>query len=243
MIFAYKSVSKRRRNANLKLAGAMLVISTSWAQAQTAEEMVMVNDADACAPTACRDDSELSWGDMNALQRHIAFFDLNQSGKINLRETTTSLGDLGLAPVLAYPAAMAIHAAMATPSSGHPSLTIDLSGIEAGIHGSDSGLYGNDGEFIPERFDAWFQKWDRDANGALDGAELANRLYQESDLLDVFGVFASGGEYAVLYLVAAESGKISKERMLALYDGSLFYRLAIARGRLGTRLLPPVFEP
>lgn len=228
-----------RQVLTIALTGNLLTLSAPQAYAYQSPDVVMVNDtADLCTPATCRDAPALTWSEMNALQRHITFFDLDQSGKITLGETIQGLIDLGVARPLALPAAMAIHTAMGTPSSGRPSLTIDLRGIEAGIHGSDSGLYGNDGEFVPERFDAWFDKWDTNHNEALDVKELAYRLYQESDLLDVFGVFASTGEYAALFLVAAEDGEISKERMLGLFDGSLFYRLALTRGTLGPRPLP-----
>lgn len=194
-----------------------------------------VERAEECAPQLA-----IAWQDMTALQRHLAFFDLDGDGKITLVETFDGLRDLGMAPPLALPAAIAINSAMATPTAGYPSLTIDLANIEAGIHGSDSGLYGNDGEFLEERFDRWFSKWDKDQDGALNVQELAQRLYQEMDLFDLFGVIASGGEYAALYMIAAEDGKISKARMRGLFTGTLFYQLAFTRGSLGCRFVPDV---
>ena len=170
--------------------------------------------------------------EMTALQKHLAFFDRNSDAKVSVRETLGGLRMLGIPAVVALPAAISINGAMATPTAGYPTLTLHIRSIEAGIHGSDTGIYDDNGLFVPEKFEAWFKTWDQDGDGALNLKELAKRLYKEEDLYDFFGLIASGGEFGALYLVAAEDGKISKERMLGLYDGSLFYTLARARGIL-----------
>ena len=174
----------------------------------------------------------IPWDEMTALQKHLAFFDHNRDTKVSVRETFSGLRMLGIPSVLAMPAAISINGAMATPTAGYPTLTLHIRSIEAGIHGSDTGIYDDNGVFVPEKFEAWFKTWDQDGDGALNLKELAKRLYKEEDLYDFFGLIASGGEFSALYLVAAEDGKISKERMLGLYDGSLFYTLARGRGIL-----------
>ena len=87
-------------------------------------------------------------------------------------------------------------------------------------------------------FEYVFRKWDKDGDGALDIKELTERWYRGVDLFDFFGAMASGGEFSALYLIAAEDGKMSKELMRSLYDGSLFYRVAAAKGKLGCRIFP-----
>lgn len=174
----------------------------------------------------------IPWDEMTALQKHLAFFDRNSDAKVSVRETFGGLRMLGMPSVVAMPAAISINGAMATPTAGYPTLTLHIRSIEAGIHGSDTGIYDDNGLFVLEKFEAWFKTWDQDGDGALNLKELAKRLYKEEDLYDFFGLIASGGEFAALYLVAAEDGKISKERMLGLYDGSLFYTLARAKGIL-----------
>lgn len=175
------------------------------------------------------------WSEMNALQRHLSFFDSEGDGKVTLQENFRGLRDLGIPSLLALPFAIAINGAMATPTAGYPSFTLKLAHIDAGMHGSDSGLYDDEGRFDSDRFERWFSTWDKNGDGALDLKELAQRLFKETDLFDLFGSVASGGEFGALFLVAAEQGKISKERMRELYEGELFYAVAAARGTLGCR--------
>ncbi len=177
----------------------------------------------------------IPWDEMNALQKHLSFFDKDGDGKVTLKENFQSLRDLGITPVLALPFALAINGAMATPTAGYPTFTLYLPRIDAGLHGSDSGLYDNEGRFDLQKFERWFTVWDKNGDGALGVSELAQRLFQETDLFDLFGSVASGGEFAALFLVAAEQGKLSKFRMQELYEGGLFYAVAAARGTLGCR--------
>jgi peroxygenase len=179
-----------------------------------------------CLPTT----TAIPWDDMTALQKHLAFFDFNTDAKVTVPETYRGLRVLGLPSLLSLPAALSINGAMATATAGYPSLTLRISSIEAGIHGSDTGIYDDDGAFNLQKFESWFKTWDKDHDDALSLKELAQRLYKEQDLFDFFGVIASGGEFGVLYLLAAEDGKISKDRMISLYEGTLFYDLAHERG-------------
>ncbi|WP_141736382.1 caleosin family protein [Oligoflexus tunisiensis] len=183
----------------------------------------------------CDSRPDIPWEEMNALEKHVAFFDLDADGRITVQETYRGLRDLGISPVLSAPFAAAINGALATPTAGYPTLTIQVDTIEAGIHGSDSGIYDDDGHFVPEVFHQWFKKWDADGDGALNLVELTRRWYAETDLFDFFGAIASGGEFSVLFLVAQENGKISEARMRGLYDGSLFYAIAGDLGTLGCR--------
>jgi peroxygenase len=172
----------------------------------------------------------IPWDQMTALQKHLAFFDFNVDAKVTVAETYRGLRILNLAPPFALSAAISINGAMATATAGFPSLTLRIPSIEAGIHGSDTGIYDDNGEFDPQKFEDWFATWDKDHDGALNFKELAQRLYKEQDLFDVFGILASGGEFGALYLLAAQDGKVSKERIAALYQGSLFYDLAREKG-------------
>jgi peroxygenase len=172
----------------------------------------------------------MPWEQMTALQKHLAFFDENYDAKVTVAETYRGLRILNLAPPLALSAAIGINGAMATATAGYPSMTLRIPAIEAGIHGSDTGIYDDNGEFDPKKFESWFTTWDKDKDGGLNLNELAQRLYKEQDLFDFFGVIASGGEFGALYLLAAKDGKVSKERMVALYQGTLFYELAQERG-------------
>jgi peroxygenase len=171
----------------------------------------------------------IPWDEMTALQRHVAFFDWNGDGYITVVEDYRGLRALGIDPVLASSFATAINGVLATPSRGFPSLTIDLRNIASGIHGSDSGIYDSEGRFVPAMFERLFTDWDRDGSDGLDPLELAGRAVRDADLFDVFGVVVSGAEFGLLFVVAAEDGELSRDRMRSFYDGTLFYVLAEER--------------
>jgi peroxygenase len=65
-----------------------------------------------------------------------------------------------------------------------PSLTVDANQIEAGKHGSDTGIFDESGFFVQGRFDRLFARYDGDGDGALDSEGLA-RLFEgnRTDLL------------------------------------------------------------
>jgi peroxygenase len=196
------------------------------------EELVVRSEADRAvlaldAPE--RQPPLIPWDDMTALQRHVAFFDWNGDGYITVIEDYRGLRALGIDPVSATAFATAINGALATPTRGFPSLTIDLRAIASSIHGSDSGIYDSEGNFVPEAFERLFAEWDRNRSDGLDPAELTARAIVDSDLWDVFGTVASAAEFGLLFVVAAEDGELSRDRMRAFYDGTLFYVLAEAR--------------
>ncbi len=171
----------------------------------------------------------IDWDDMTALQRHVAFFDYDGDGYVTLGEDYRGLRALGLDPVSSAAFATIINGALGTSTIGYPSLTISIYGIAGAVHGSDTGIYDSQGRFNEEQFDRLFADWDKNGDGGLNALELARRTVVEADLWDVFGVVASTGEFGLLFAVAAEDGKLSRDRMRAFYDGTLFYTLAEER--------------
>lgn len=179
------------------------------------------------------------WDEMTPLQKHVAFFDVNGDGRISVGEDFQGLQDVGIPPALAAPMAAAINLVLGTPTSGFPSLSIRVDNIEAASHGSTSGLYDdNELKLDVEKFNVWFERWDKDDSGGLSPRELATRSFEESDLLDPIGASAAAGEYALLFAIAAENGELSRETLMHMFDGSLFYRLAEKRGTLRCRAVP-----
>jgi peroxygenase len=180
------------------------------------------NDSPRAAPA-------IPWDDMTPLQKHVSFFDYNGDGYVTVLEDYRGLRALGIDPVSATAFASAINAALGTPTAGYPSLTISIYGIANGVHGSDTGIYDSQGRFVPQAFDQLFADWDRNGSGGLDPAELVARTLDDADLGDLFGITASGAEFGLLYAVAADDGELTRERMRAFYDGTLFYVLAEER--------------
>jgi peroxygenase len=171
----------------------------------------------------------IPWDEMTALQKHVSFFDYDGDGYVTVLEDYRGLRALGIDPVSASAFATAINAALGTSTVGYPSLTISIHGIANAVHGSDSGIYDSQGDFVPAAFDALFDDWDRNGSDGLDPVELAARAIDDADLGDVFGVTASAAEFGLLYAVAAEDGELTRDRMRAFYDGTLFYDLAEER--------------
>ena len=208
----------------IALAGCMdTEIDEGWDETAELDEALRIDARPPRLPPA------IPWDEMTALQRHVAFFDWNGDAYITVAEDYHGLRALGIPPVLAASFATSINAVLATPSRGFPSLTIDLRRIETGIHGSDSGIYDSHGRFVPEQFERLFDDWDRNGSDGLDPLELTARSIVDSDLWDVFGAAISAAEFGLLWVVAQEDGELSRDRMRAFYDGTLFYVLAAQR--------------
>ncbi|WP_437333801.1 caleosin family protein [Sorangium sp. So ce394] len=166
-------------------------------------------------------------GDRTALEMHSAFFDRNHDGIITLRETYEGLRAIGIGRVLSAWFALVINGALGLPTSRSfvPTLSITLENIHRAKHASDTGVYDKDGRFDPQKFDELFARWDKDRDGALNARELVARTLGDRDLLDVFGFLASAGEWGVLYALAGKGGKLTREQLRRMYDGTLFYEL------------------
>ncbi len=190
--------------------------------------------------TGCNPRTAMPWEEMTPLQRHVSYFDWDGDGTITVQEDYRGFRAMGTPPLVAAAAALAINAALGTPTSLYPTLTIDIAGIDRGIHGSDTGVYDDFGNFDEEKFDSLFKQWDRNGDNALDIGELTRRTIRQIDLFDFVGPIASVGEFGFLFYLAADrEGKLGRDRLRQQYVGTLFYRLAWERGALGCRSLPP----
>ncbi len=176
-----------------------------------------------------RAEPAIPWDEMTPLQKHVSFFDYDGDGYITVAEDYRGLRALGIDPLSASFFAVAINTGLGTPTMGYPSLTISIHDIDDGVHGSDTGIYDSQGRFVEEQFERLFEDWDRNDSGGLDLAELAARAVDDADVGDLFGVTASVAEFGLLFAVAAEDGELSRDRMRAFYDGTLFYDLAEER--------------
>jgi peroxygenase len=176
-----------------------------------------------------RAEPAIPWDEMTALQKHVSFFDYDGDGYITVTEDYRGLRALGIDPVSASLFAFAINAGLGTSTMGYPSLTISLWNIDDGVHGSDTGIYDSEGNFVEAQFDLLFDEWDLDGSDGLDPVELAARTVDDAELWDLFGITASVAEFGLLFAVAAEDGELSRDRMRGFYDGTLFYDLAEER--------------
>ncbi len=168
-----------------------------------------------------------------ALQRHVDFFDRNGDGIIHVTETVKGLVAIGLpgGTPAAWLAAKAIHIGLPATHGGgswYRPTSIDTSIIHKGVHGSDTGAYDADGNFVHKKFLAIF-KYDVDGNDAIDSVELVAFHAGKATLS---GNVASNAEFTILMAVAGELNpqtglmELSRDTLRALYDGTLFYKLA-----------------
>lgn len=173
--------------------------------------------------------------DATPLQKHVLFFDRDDDGTISLSDTYRGSRALGYGRLLSGVLALSINAALGwvTHSPPRPSLRIDVARIHRGKHGSDTDIYDERGYFVPEEFEKTFARYDRDGDGALSLSELWRRARGDRDIYDIVGQVASLAEFGLVYLIAAEDGKLSRETMRGIYDGSLFY--AVEEMRRGPR--------
>ncbi|TPW18992.1 MAG: putative peroxygenase 4-like [Elusimicrobia bacterium] len=173
--------------------------------------------------------------DPTALQKHVAFFDMDGNGLVTRFETTLSLRRLGMSNVKATAAALVIHVALGPATTGRwGSLDVSVANIKLGKHGSDTGAYDAEGRFVPEAFERMFAEFDVNRSGSLSEAELLAMTAANSRLRPG-GESASKVEFQLLLLLAGDASEaagggtvpaLSRARLQDFYDGSLFYKLA-----------------
>ena len=166
-------------------------------------------------------------GSRTALQKHVDFFDADHDGRITLFETYQGLRRLGLGAARSAVFGGVINAALGPPTSRALSLTVNADHINAGKHGSDTGVYDEEGHFVQQHFDRMFARYDGDGDGALDREDLA-RLFK-GNRTDLLGHLGSVAEFGLLLCLAGEdrNGRkvLTRQRLEEFYDGSLFYKL------------------
>ncbi|MFT4976971.1 MAG: peroxygenase [Myxococcota bacterium] len=176
-----------------------------------------------------------------ALQLHADFFDVDVDGFVEWTETYTRCRALGFSTVTSSGLASAINLALGSTTGGS-TWTINLDNIEAGIHGSDTGIYDADGDFVPSAFEAIFSRYDADGDDAISDTEI-DALYS-GQFTDLTGSLASKAEFGLLFDIAGEEREVelpcswfcdtytdtevvlTRATMTAFYDGSLFYTVA-----------------
>jgi peroxygenase len=166
----------------------------------------------------------------SAIQKHVEFFDKNHDGKITWMETFTGLRELGFNILVAAIGASFVNFSMAYGT--HDSWwrpwdpTIHVKNLRFGKHGSDTGIFDKFGNFNEAKFEEIFQKYDLDKDGAFSWQEWIHMTEDNRLANDWFGWIAARFEWGFAYWVAAIDGKMSKERLRGILDGSLFFQIA-----------------
>lgn len=178
---------------------------------------------------------DASGAGMTALQKHAAFFDSDNDGIVSFSETYDGLRALGVGIVLSSLSAAFINGALGPktrPENDTSRLSIYIENIHKGIHGSDSGAYDSEGRFVPEKFDEIFTKHAKTVPDALTSSEIDELLSANREPSDYTGRVGASTEWKMLYSLGKDKdGLLRKDAVRAVYDGSLFVKLAEERSQ------------
>eukprot|EP00667_Euglena_gracilis_P027887 EG_transcript_34976 len=158
------------------------------------------------------------------MQLHCDFFDHNKDGIITLYDTYVGFRELGFPLPLAAWFAFLIHSTMSpftnrSPLLLDPRLRIWTDKIRNVKHGSDTGVYDHEGEFVQQNFDAIWNRWDTDCDGKLSLRDILRMTRAQANVFDFFGILATLFEWTALwYMCHDKAGCISREQVRGMYD-------------------------
>ncbi|KAK6931628.1 Caleosin-related [Dillenia turbinata] len=172
--------------------------------------------------------------DQNVLAKHVAFFDKNHDGIVYPWETFQGFREIGAGLLLSIASGFVINIGLSqkTRPGKFPSLLfpIEIKNIQKAKHGSDSGVYDSEGRFVPEKFEQIFARHARTNANALTGDELKEMIKSNREPKNYTGWFAGYVEWKILYdLCKDQNGLLQKDTIRAVYDGSLFDKMAKER--------------
>uniref|UniRef100_A0A5B6ZSC8 Putative calcium ion-binding protein n=1 Tax=Davidia involucrata TaxID=16924 RepID=A0A5B6ZSC8_DAVIN len=171
--------------------------------------------------------------EQNSLAKHVSFFDLNKDGIVYPWETFQGFRAIGCGYLLSFFAAIFINVGLSRktrPGKFSLYFPIEVKNIEKAKHGSDSGVYDTEGRFVPLKFEEIFRKHAQSNLEALTSDELMGMLKANRVPRDYKGWLASYTEWKILYVLCKDKhGLLHKETIRAVYDGSLFERMAKAK--------------
>ncbi|KAL6751522.1 Caleosin-domain-containing protein [Haematococcus lacustris] len=175
------------------------------------------------------------------VQQHLHFFDTDGDGIIWPWDTYNGFRRLGFNPISSFvaTAGLQMSAIFTSPSMFvNPLLPYYIKNAHRGKHGSDTGVYDTEGRFVPQKFEEIFSKYDKGNKGGLDLSDIRRMISGNSLMGDFAGWAATRGEWYMTWLMCYdERGVLSKEKIRAMYDGSLFQIVAdeVAAKRRGEK--------
>ncbi|KVH97676.1 probable peroxygenase 4 isoform X1 [Cynara cardunculus var. scolymus] len=182
----------------------------------------------------------------NALQKHCAFFDRNKDGVVYPWETFQGFRAIGSGILLSSVAAIFINMGLSgktRPGKKFPNLLfpIEIQNINMAKHGSDSGVYDTHGRFVASKFEEIFHKYARTNSDSLTSSELDQLIKGNREPKDYGGWIGGLTEWKILYYLGKDkNGLLSKETVRAVYDGSLFEKMA--QDKLAKSTKKPISE-
>ncbi|GAQ46703.1 hypothetical protein AtubIFM55763_005967 [Aspergillus tubingensis] len=171
------------------------------------------------------------FGDFTPLQQHVLFWDRDRDGQIYPWDTYNGFRDLGFNMLFSFLAVLIINLNFSYPTRlAHsylpdPWFRVYVDAVHKAKHGSDSNTYDPEGRFVPQSFENMFAKYDRDGDGALTLRELFDMMHGNRCAADPFGWGAALFEWGTTWLLIEKDGKVWKEDVRGVYDGSLFWKV------------------
>ncbi|KAL4890306.1 Caleosin related protein-domain-containing protein [Aspergillus ambiguus] len=169
------------------------------------------------------------------LQQHILFWDKDGDGQIFPWDVYVGFRELGFNILFSVLAVLIININFSYPTRlayswlPDPLFRVYVSSIHKAKHGSDSGTYDPEGRFIPQAFENLFSKYDTDNDGTLTLRGLFNLMHGHRCAADPFGWGAAFFEWGTTWLLIQKNGRIYKDDLRAVYDGSIFWKVREAR--------------
>ncbi|TFK18765.1 Caleosin-domain-containing protein [Coprinopsis marcescibilis] len=165
------------------------------------------------------------------LQGHVAFFDRDGDGIIWPSDTYSGFRDLNFGIVLSFVAMVLIHTGFSYITMGSwvpdPFFRMNIKYMHRGKHGSDSGVYTQIGEFDDNRFTYLFDMYTEAPHSHMTLPEAMTMVHGNMNPWDFFGWFAGILEWAATYVMLwPEDGKMAREDIKGIYNGSIFYMIA-----------------
>ncbi|KAF7173537.1 hypothetical protein CNMCM5623_005760 [Aspergillus felis] len=179
------------------------------------------------------------YGDYTPLQQHVLFWDRDHDGQIYPLDTYNGFRELGFNILFSVLATLIINLNFSYPTRLAHSVVPDLwfrvyvDSIYKAKHGSDSGTYDPEGRFIPQHFEDMFAKYDRDQDGSLTLGELFEMMHGNRCAMDPFGWGAAFFEWGTTWLLIQRDGRVYKEDLRGVYDGSIFWKIREERKKGG----------
>ncbi|KAL6710508.1 hypothetical protein ACN47E_008556 [Coniothyrium glycines] len=164
------------------------------------------------------------------LQQHCDWFDRDHDGVLWPSDTWVGFNRLGFGIFLSTIAMIIIHINFSYPTSAgwlpDPFFRINLIRVDRTKHGSDTGAYDSEGRFVPQKFEEIFLKY-APGRDYMTLQDVANMIRGQRCVSDPIGwggmVFEWGATYLMLW---PEDGKMYKEQIRSIYDGSIFHTWA-----------------
>ncbi|RKK83794.1 hypothetical protein BFJ69_g2531 [Fusarium oxysporum] len=168
--------------------------------------------------------------DQTVLQQHCDFFD-----KVLPSSMIVSIGfyQLGYGVILSVIAVVVIHGNLSYPTQSSfipdPFFRIYIDNIHKDKHGSDTGVYDTEGRFIPQKFEDIFSKY-AEGRDYLTIWDVSNLMKGQRLIADPIGWGGAFFEWLATYILLwPDDGRMMKEDIRGIYDGSLFYKVAARR--------------